>query len=185
MKRAEAIKYIAEDLEDELVICNLGFPSQELYSVKDESTHFYMLGSIGLASSIGLGLALSTERKVVVLDGDGSLFYNLGSLITIATQKPENLYWIVLDNQSHGSTGFQQTYDPGVTSIEQLSLAAGFKRLITASNREQLKEVVKQFKQKGPLFVIVKIEKGNAKVSPVPFSPEKIKLRFMEEVKKG
>jgi len=185
LKRAEAIKCIAEELENELVVCNLGFPSQELYSVKDEPTHFYMLGSIGLVSSIGLGLALSTERKVVVLDGDGSLFYNLGSLITIATQKPENLYWIILDNQSHGSTGFQQTYDPEVTSIEQLSLAAGFKRLVTASNQEQIKKATELFKQKGPLFMIVKIDKGNAKVSPIPFTPEKIKLRFMEEVKKG
>jgi sulfopyruvate decarboxylase subunit beta len=144
-----------------------------------------MLGSIGLTSSIGLGLAKSTKRKVVVLDGDGSLLYNLGSLITVSMQKPGNLYWIVLDNESHGSTGFQRTYDASLTSLEKLALAAGFAKVLTANDKNGLKKAVEQLKEKGPLFVVVKIEKGNAKVDPIPLSPALIKSRFMEEVKKG
>lgn len=185
MKRIDAIKYIVDELKDELVICNLGFPCQELYYVKDAPTHFYTLGSIGLASSIGLGLAKASKRKVVILDGDGSLLYNLGSLITIATQKPENLYWIVLDNESHGSTGFQRTYDASLTSLEKLALAAGFTKVLTVNDKSGLKKAAEQLMEKGPLFVIVKIEKGNAEVDPIPLSPALIKSRFMEEVKKG
>ena len=70
MERIEAIKTIVESLNRELVICNIGFPSRELYRVKDSSNHFYMLGSMGMASSIGLGLAMAQKRKVVVFDGD-------------------------------------------------------------------------------------------------------------------
>ena len=110
MQRIEAIKTIAESLEDELVICNIGFPSRELYSVKDSNTHFYMLGSMGMASSIGLGLALSSKRKVVVFDGDGSILMNMGTLVTIFSQNPPNMILVVLDNQCYGSTGSQCTY---------------------------------------------------------------------------
>ena len=89
MERIEAIKIISEKLSNELVVCNIGFPSRELHHLKDSSTHFYMLGSMGLASSIGLGLAMSVNRKVIVFDGDGSVLMNLGSLVTIYNQNPE------------------------------------------------------------------------------------------------
>ncbi|MBS7288417.1 MAG: sulfopyruvate decarboxylase subunit beta, partial [Candidatus Freyarchaeota archaeon] len=79
MKRIEAIRCVVEELDGELVVCNIGYPSRELYSVRDRDENFYMLGSMGLASSIGLGLALSTRKRVVVFDGDGSLLMNLGS----------------------------------------------------------------------------------------------------------
>jgi sulfopyruvate decarboxylase subunit beta len=67
MERIEAIQKITEQLNDELIICNIGFPSRELYAVKDSPNNFYMLGSMGMASSIGLGLALAQKRRVVVL----------------------------------------------------------------------------------------------------------------------
>jgi sulfopyruvate decarboxylase subunit beta len=185
MKRIDAIRYIANQLDDELVICNLGIPSQELYSVKDLPNYFYMLGSIGLASSIGLGLALSIERKVVILDGDGSLLYNLGSLVTVAQQKPRNLYWIVLDNQSHGSTGFQPTYDASLASLEKLGLAAGMPNVESAANGDELGEAMEKIRDPGPLFLVVKIEKGNADVGPIPLAPELIKSRFTKEVRKA
>ena len=98
MKRIDAISKITQELDDELVICNIGFPSRELYHVKDSKTHFYMLGSMGMASSIGLGLAMSVDRKVVVFDGDGSVLMNMGSLVTTYNQKPENL---ILDADSY------------------------------------------------------------------------------------
>ncbi|MBC7097088.1 MAG: sulfopyruvate decarboxylase subunit beta, partial [Methanobacteriales archaeon] len=95
MERIEAIKTIIKQLDDELIICNLGFPSRELYSIKDSPRHFYMLGSMGMASSIGLGLALTQKRKVIVFEGDGSLLMNLGSLVTIYSQSPKNLILII------------------------------------------------------------------------------------------
>ncbi|MGZ7070150.1 MAG: thiamine pyrophosphate-dependent enzyme, partial [Methanobacterium sp.] len=85
------------------MICNIGFPSRELYEVKDSPTHFYMLGSMGMASSIALGVALSSKRKVVAFDGDGSVLMNMGSLVTIFSQNPENMVLVVFDNQCYGS----------------------------------------------------------------------------------
>ena len=82
--RYEAIEDIMSYVDEELVICNIGFPSRELYEINDRSRNFYMIGSMGLASSIGLGLALSKpHEKVIVIDGDGSLLMNMGSLVTI------------------------------------------------------------------------------------------------------
>ena len=83
MARYEAIKDIMENIDEELVICNIGFPSRELYEIDDRSKNFYMIGSMGLASSIGLGLALAHPYDdIVVIDGDGSLLMNMGSFVT-------------------------------------------------------------------------------------------------------
>ena len=78
MARREAIRDIMRDIEDELIVCNIGFPSRELYDIKDRNENFYMIGSMGLASSIGLGLALARpDKDIVVIDGDGSLLMNM------------------------------------------------------------------------------------------------------------
>lgn len=127
MERIKALENISAQLEDELVICNIGFPSRELYAVKDSSNHFYMLGSMGMASSVGLGLALAQKRKVMALDGDGSLLMNLGSLVTIFSQNPENFILVVLDNECYGSTGSQCTYASNV-DLSKVAKAVGFKK---------------------------------------------------------
>ena len=105
MARYEAIQDIMNYIDEELVICNIGFPSRELYEINDRSKNFYMIGSMGLASSIGFGLALAKPYEdVVVIDGDGSLLMNMGSLVTIFANNPSNLTWIVIDNGAYGST---------------------------------------------------------------------------------
>lgn len=180
MERIEAIKIITESLNDELVICNIGFPSRELYAVKDSPTHFYMLGSMGMASSIGLGLALSSKRKIVVFDGDGSVLMNMGTFVTIFSQNPENLILVVFDNQCYGSTGSQCTY---TTKIDLLKVAksVGFKNSFVFEDEINFKEVLDS---EGPVFVHMKVKPGNADVSVIDMGPEEIKTRFMEEVKK-
>lgn len=179
MERIEAIRSIAQQLEDELVVCNIGFPSRELYAVKDSPTNFYMLGSMGMASSIGLGLALSQEGKVVVLDGDGSVLMNLGSLVTIFNQNPKNLILIVLDNGCYGSTGSQCTY-ASTTDLKKVAEAVGLKTLFF-SDHIDLKPVLEL---DGPVFVHVKVSSGNADVPVIDMEPENIKIRFMEEIMK-
>ncbi|RZO29660.1 MAG: sulfopyruvate decarboxylase subunit beta, partial [Rhodospirillaceae bacterium] len=72
MIRSELLRQLAPVIADHLVVCNIGLPSQELHMIDDRATNFYMLGTMGLASSIGLGLALAQDKKVVVIDGDGS-----------------------------------------------------------------------------------------------------------------
>ena len=115
MKRYDAIKKIITDLDDELVISNIGFPSRELYGIKDRNNNFYMSGSMGMATPIALGLSLALEeksddRKVIVIDGDGSLLMNFGELITVYAQNPSNLIIALIDNEAYGSTGSQETY---------------------------------------------------------------------------
>ena len=77
MIRSDILKDIAPVISNELVICNIGLPSQELHLIDDQPTNFYMLGTMGLASSIGLGLALAQDKKVISIDGDGSVLTNL------------------------------------------------------------------------------------------------------------
>lgn len=180
MERIEAIKTIAETLDDELIICNIGFPSRELYAVKDSSTHFYMLGSMGMASSIGLGLALSSKRKVVVFDGDGSVLMNMGTLVTIFSQNTENLIFVVFDNQCYGSTGSQCTYTTKV-DLHEIAKSVGFKNTFVFKEGINFKEVLDT---KGPVFVHMKVKPGNADVPVIDIEPEEIKERFMEEVMK-
>ncbi len=178
MERIEAIKTIVESLKIELVICNIGFPSRELYQVKDSSTNFYMLGSMGMASSIGLGLAMAQKRKVVVFDGDGSVLMNLGSLVTIYNQKPENLILVVLDNECYGSTGSQCTYASTV-DLSKVADAVGFQEKFFFSDDIDFQPVLNA---EGPVFVHVKVKPGNADVPVIPMKPDEIKERFIKEV---
>ena len=84
MIRADILKEIIPIISDKLVVSNIGLPSQELHMLDDQPTNFYMLGTMGLASSIGLGLALSQKKTVIAIDGDGSVLTNFGTLPTIS-----------------------------------------------------------------------------------------------------
>jgi sulfopyruvate decarboxylase subunit beta len=101
-----------------------------------------MLGSMGLASSIGLGLAMAQPRKVVVIDGDGSLLMNLGSLATIANHAPENYLLVVLDNQCYGSTGCQLTATSHATDLAAIATGAGVRDVQRASTIEEVRSGV-------------------------------------------
>ncbi|MEA2090653.1 MAG: sulfopyruvate decarboxylase subunit beta [Thermoproteota archaeon] len=181
MRRIEAVEHIVKALPYKtLVVSNLGYPSRELHHVHDRPRNFYMLGSMGLASSIGLGLALARKEKTVVLDGDGSILMNLGSLVTIANQKPGNLILVVLDNQCYGTTGGQPSYASGVTNIEALAKAAGITKTKTVRIKKRLVETLENtIRTEGPFVIVVKVDEGNAKVPLIPMKPEDIKERFM------
>lgn len=182
MERIKALEQITKQLEDELVICNIGFPSRELYHVKDSSKHFYMMGSMGMASSIGLGLAMAQDRKVIVFDGDGSLLMNLGSLVTIYNQSPENLVLVVLDNECYGSTGNQCTYS-STTNLKKVAEGVGFKNTVFYQESPEVEiDFAPVLEMEGPVFVHVKVKAGNASVPVIPLEPPEIKERFMREV---
>ena len=180
MKRIEAIQKITEQLNNELIICNIGFPSRELYAVKDSPNNFYMLGSMGMASSIGLGLAIAQDRRVVVLDGDGFLLMNMGSLVTIFNQNPNNLILVILDNECYGSTGSQCSYASTV-DFSRVAEAVGFKNLFLFQNEIDFSEILSI---NGLIFVHIKVEKGNAEVPVIDMEPEDIKIRFIEGIKR-
>ena len=98
MIRYDVLQEILPLLKDRLVVCNIGSPSQELFELLDQPSNFYMLGTMGLCSSIGLGLALAQEKTVIAIDGDGSVLTNLATLSTIANNPASNFILLVIDN---------------------------------------------------------------------------------------
>ena len=178
MARYEAIKDIMEHVDEELVICNIGFPSRELYEIDDRSKNFYMIGSMGLASSIGLGLALAKPNKnIVVIDGDGSLLMNMGSLVTIFANNSSNLTWIVIDNGAYGSTGNQDTYAQMIDLVD-VAKGVGFENSYNFEDIN-LKDVMHN---ENASFVVYKTEAGNSTAPIIDLDPITIKERFMKSI---
>jgi len=176
MKRIEAISAVAENAGDALIVCNIGYPSRELYAVQDRPENFYMLGSMGLASSIGLGLALTRpEQRVIVLDGDGSVLMNLGTLATVANHAPDNYLLIILDNCCYGSTGSQPSCTHLRTDLAKMAKAAG---VVNVSMVEDLGSLQQALNGSG--VIVAKVEAGNADVPIIDLSPKQILKRFMQ-----
>jgi sulfopyruvate decarboxylase subunit beta len=127
MKRSDCIKALYPELEQHLVVTIMGACAQELYDLGHRENFFYLEHAMGLASSIGLGLAMNVpERKVIVMDGDGSVLMNLGTLATLARYKPANLVHIIFDNGSLLSTGgFASHTTSGITDLAAMARGAG------------------------------------------------------------
>lgn len=177
MKRIDAIAIIAEEAEsqDALLVGNIGYPSRELCAVGDRPSNFYMLGSMGLASSIGLGLALvRPDKKVIAIDGDGSVLMNLGSLATIADQDPKNYLLVILDNGCYGSTGSQPTCTSRRADLVRVAEGAGICEVGLAATPAEVRDGMA-----GKGVLVVKVEIGNEKVPVIDLSPEEIIERFM------
>lgn len=176
--RYEAIEDIMSYVDEELVICNIGFPSRELYEINDRSRNFYMIGSMGLASSIGLGLALSKpHEKVIIIDGDGSLLMNMGSLVTIFASNPANLTWIVIDNGAYGSTGNQDTYAQLIDLVD-IAQSVGFKNSFNFEDID-LRDIIES---DDTSFIVYKTEAGNSTAPIIDLDPITIKERFMKSI---
>lgn len=134
---------------------------------------------MGLASSIGLGLALSRpDKDVVVIDGDGSLLMNMGSLVTIFANNPKNLTWIVIDNGAYGSTGNQDTYAQ-VIDLCEIAKSVGFKNSFNFEDID-LAEIIKS---DDASFIVYNTEAGNSKAPIIDLTPIEIKNRFMNAIK--
>lgn len=178
MIRKDAINEIMKSIDDELVICNIGFPSKELYDVKDRDENFYMLGSMGLVSSICLGLALAKEdKKIVIIDGDGSFLMNLGSIVTIFSKNPKNLTWIVINNNAYGSTGNQETYAKNLDLVK-IAKSFGFKNSFEFEEID-LKKIINKNECS---FINYSVAPGNTNAPVIPLTPIEIKNRFMKKI---
>ena len=181
LTRYGVLKVVAPYLEGKIVVCNLGVPSRELYSVKHQKSNFYMLGSMGLASPIGLGISLFTKRHVVVIDGDGSLLMNLGALSTIAVEKPKNLSILAIDNGVHGSTGNQPTATSYCVDLEAVAKGLGFEKTCKVANREEITSTLEDLGE-GPNFIHLLAKPGNAKVPNIPLTPMEIRKNVIESL---
>jgi len=184
MIRKEAMRLILAKINSEPIVSANGFISRDLFELKDKPSNFYMIGSMGLASSIGLGVALKNpKKKNFVFDGDGNILMNLGSLITIGITKPKNLVHIIFDNSSHESTGGQPTATNKI-QLSKIAKSANYK-VFQVKTKNQLVKILQKIKLiSGPIMVIVKIKKGGVISKRINIEPTKIKNRFMDSLKK-
>ena len=163
MKRAECLGMLYPDLDDKLVVTIMGACAQELYDLGHRDNFFYLQHAMGLASSIGLGLATHLpQERVVVLDGDGSVLMNLGTFATLARYRPKNLVHIVFDNGSLLSTGgFDSHTTSGLTDLAAIARGAGIEHVALVDSIMGFGEAVIDAFARQDLSVIV------AKVSAV------------------
>jgi sulfopyruvate decarboxylase subunit beta len=165
MKRAECIGMLYPELNDKVVVTIMGACAQELYDLGHRDNFFYLQHAMGLASSIGLGLAMHLpQEKIVVLDGDGSVLMNLGTLATLARYEPKNLVHVIFDNGSLLSTGgFDSHTTSGITDLAAIARGAGIRHVaavdsvmdfgdaaIEAFSRDELSVVVARVSAVGP-----------------------------------
>jgi sulfopyruvate decarboxylase beta subunit len=172
--RYEVLEIVAPLLDSKAVVCNLGFPSKELFSIRHQPSNFYMLGSMGMATPIGLGISLASKKEVVVIDGDGSLLMNPGTLATVAHAAPENLTILAIDNSAYGSTGSQPTLTGSCVDLELIAQGFGIRNTVKAATREQLVTALKG-SGRGPRFIHALAVSGNRDVSNIPLHHLEIK----------
>ena len=166
MLRLDCLRAIYSDLENCLVVTIMGAVAAELQSLGHRPNFFYLQHAMGLTSSTGLGLALSLpHQKVVVLDGDGSLLMNLGSLTTLARYKPKNLLHIVFDNESLLSVGGFPTATSTGTDLEGIARASGIPQTCTVRSVEEFTAAVRPaISGEGLQTIVAKVEASGPKV---------------------
>jgi thiamine pyrophosphate-dependent acetolactate synthase large subunit-like protein len=174
VRRADAVGRVADRIhQGALTIACNGMIGRELYTHRDLASQFYMIGSMGLASSIALGLAITQpSRTVVVLDGDGNVLMGMGALASIAAEAPANFYHVVFDNAAHGSTGNQRTISDRVP-LEDVALAAGYRSAHRITELADIDGAISElFSEAGPAMLLIEVERGNQpgskRVEPPP-----------------
>ena len=165
------------------VVASLGHPAYDLFAAGDRPANFYTWGSMGLASSIGLGLALARpDLRVYVLDGDGSLLMNLGSLATIGWAKPESLVVVVWDNEEYGTTGGQDTATKHGADLAAAAKALGAAHALTVRTEAELDAALaRSASQPGPWVIVAKVRESPPTMKP-PLDCVFIKQRFMAAI---
>ncbi len=156
MLRIDALQAIYSELQDKIVVTIMGAVAAELYTIGHRPNFFYLEHAMGLASSMGLGIALSMpQHKVIVLDGDGSLLMNLGTLSTMARYRPGNLLHIVFDNESLLSVGGFPTATATGTDLAGIARASGVPAVMEANTLESLSKSVRDALASTTLTTIV------------------------------
>lgn len=158
--RADALRAIqAAALPNDIVIATTGFTGRELYACEDRHNQLYVVGSMGCASSIGLGMAWARpDRRIVVIDGDGAMLMRLGALATLAYERPANLVHVLLDNEAHESTGGQSTVSHSM-DLAGVAKSCGYESVARFTTAAELEAAVKD-RTPGLRFVSLKTRHG-------------------------
>lgn len=183
MTRLDATRVLIAEIGEAPVIASLGHPAYDLFAAGDRPANFYTWGSMGMASSIGLGLALAQPGlPVFVVDGDGSLLMNLGSLATIGWTQPAHLVVIVWDNEEYATTGGQETATAHGADLEAAARAMRVPVTTTATTEAELQSALARARSgKGPTVIVAKVRESAPSAKP-PLDYVGIKQRFMAAI---
>jgi thiamine pyrophosphate-dependent acetolactate synthase large subunit-like protein len=157
--------------------------SREVFVTNDRPGNFYMLGSMGLLSSFGLGLALQfPDKRVFILEGDGSVLMSLGTLPLIATESPNNLFHVILDNEAYESTGGQPSISSKV-DLDEIAKSSGYPHVARAEDLETLEDALSDCGDNpGPHLILVKAGIAPVEGIPrIPHPPTEIRDRFKDQ----
>ena len=185
VRRREALLRIIEATppEEAVIVSTTGYTSRELFALADRKNQLYMVGSMGCASSVGMGLAIRLpQKKVVVLDGDGALLMRMGSMATTGFYSPGNLVHVLLDNGVHESTGGQETVSSGV-DFGAVAAACGYCRIWSGDDPSVLTEGLRLSLNEGPVFIHLKIQSGTPGKLPRPtLAPVRVRERLQRHL---
>lgn len=187
MKRFECLQAIAPLIKDELFVTTAGGATAEWNAVRPSDGNI-QVKTLGLCSSIGLGLAISLpKRKVFVFDGDGALWMNLGSLATIGLHQPKNLIHICWDNREYESSGGEPTVSTaGNIDFARIAHGAGIKSSRAVSTIDELKDAVSYaLSHDGPHFIWARIEAGRAEAPPLRYDELENKYHFIRYIEES
>ena len=170
-------------VDDSILIATTGFTGRELFSINDRVNHIYMVGSMGCASSFGLGLALARpDLKIIVIDGDGAGLMRMGNFATIGTYASNNFIHILLDNEVHDSTGGQSTVSKNI-NFAMIAKACGYSTTLSGNKMELIDELFSLNKNEGPVFGHLKICSGTIENLPRPnVKPNEVLRRMMRHI---
>jgi len=180
MLRRECLEILAEKVTDEVVVTNLGYAAGWWLKLRPRDANFYLQDSMGMASSMGLGIALALpEKKVIVLDGDGGLLLNLGILVTIAEKNPPNLIHLLFDNRCYESSGGQCLVNAEKTDFVALAKGAGISNAQEAKTTAEFASAIEvALRKPGLAFLSARIEPERTPMPDFSLTPAEIKYQF-------
>ncbi|MFQ5544866.1 MAG: thiamine pyrophosphate-dependent enzyme [Acidiferrobacterales bacterium] len=184
LDRRAVVARILRDRGDALLVTGLGSTTWDAAAAGDHANNFYLWGAMGGAAMVGLGLALAQpQRRVLVITGDGEQLMGLGGIATIAVQRPSNLSLVVIDNESYGETGMQDTHTKHGVDLAGIAVAAGFSHSATVYNDGELEAVIPViYQQTGPIFAAVKVTTTPVATVLPPHDGAYLKNRFRQSL---
>lgn len=185
LERRQVVKSLLADRGDLLVVTGLGSPAYDVFDAGDHPGNFYLWGAMGGAAMVGLGIALARpERPVAVITGDGEQLMGIGSLLTIAARKCENLSIVVLDNGHFGETGMQLSHSGLGARLDLIASGAGIRTVVEITDMQGVKDFRPELHKVngGPRLAIARIASGNLERVLPPRDGAYLKNRFRENL---
>ncbi|TCP59301.1 phosphonopyruvate decarboxylase [Tumebacillus sp. BK434] len=182
MKMTDVMQAVLNRYPDALYVSTCGYISRDFFNLRDTEDNFYLLGSMGMAAPVGLGLALThPERTVVVFDGDGSFMMNLGAIAMVTAERPNNLVHVVLDNRMYESTGGQKPVQ--FENMVDVAKAAGYAHAVRLGDESDFDKLDGL---EGLTFVQAMIAPRTEKIGKrIHWTPQELVARFRLAAQKG